>query len=139
MTTPSHVKRRTAARLGARANTVPKAMLGATSAEFTPLRVVGHGVDIDEKLRRYVAERLGRELGKYATRLTAVSVRFRDVSGPKGAPAKACVIRATVSRHGPAIVQVSAREPRAAFDAAAASMERTVRRLLERRRETAKR
>ncbi len=122
--------------LGSRTNAVKKSLRGRTTAVFTPLRVRGQGVPVDAAMRDRVAQRLATLLGKFATRLTGVSVRFRDISGPVGAPARECAIRVSVSGHGLAQVSSTANDPLDAFETAAASLERMIRRLLERKRAT---
>jgi ribosomal subunit interface protein len=124
---------RRGAQLGERASAAAKAGRGATSTARTPLRVQGHGVVVSVALREHVASRLGALFGKFARRLTRVTVRFKDMSGPNGEPARSCAIRANVSGHGPVLVSVTARNANHAFDTAAVSIERTIRRLLERR------
>ncbi len=130
---------RTGSRLGAAAETVPKATRGRTAAAFTPLRVRGHGIEVPPELREYIAERLGMHIGKFAKDITSVGVRLRDVSGPKGATVLSCAISANVIGHGPTLVTATGRESKEAFDIAAGGITRTIARLADRKQSSRRR
>ncbi|HTF90570.1 MAG TPA: HPF/RaiA family ribosome-associated protein [Planctomycetota bacterium] len=109
-----------------------KAQRGRTTVEETPLTVLAHGLELDRDIDSYVRERLSSKLGKFATHMERVSVRFSDLNGPKGGVDTEC--RVQVSLHPVPIVVVSARgtDPRRAFDSVANLVVRTVKRSLER-------
>ncbi|MEO8449462.1 MAG: HPF/RaiA family ribosome-associated protein [Gemmatimonadota bacterium] len=116
-----------------------KASAGPTSASDTPATIYGlKSGATDEALRRRVRQRLGFKLGKFADRITRVTVRFIDVSGPKGAPTVACRI-ASFLTSGTVVVEARSKQREDAFDQASDSHERAVRRLLERKDQAARR
>ena len=116
--------------MGTHASRVRKRKRGATTAPETPLAIRTAGTSVDGKLRTYVAERLGRQLGKSALHVERVSVRFRDINGPRGGKDKLCRIKVVVSGLPSVITEERDKAKRAAFDLAAASCERTLRRQL---------
>jgi ribosome-associated translation inhibitor RaiA len=59
-------------------------------------------------------------------------VRFEDLNGPKGSPADRCAIKVVISGQQSVMVEVVDATPRAAFDNCIDSVERAVRRTLER-------
>lgn len=118
--------------MGTEANERPKTERGKTTAPETPLTIRTRGVEVDDELRAYIAKRAGFKLGKFAPRIERTSVRLEDVAGPKGAPAQRCAITVSVSRHESVVVEIVDDNHRAAFDNAIDSVERAVRRALER-------
>lgn len=108
---------------------------GRTSASNTPVRFLGLGrtVDPERHLSTYCRSRLGFKLGKFASRITRVSVRFVDHSGPIGKPTIACRITSSLVTGHEVVVEKQRESHRVAFDASADAHERAVRRQLERR------
>lgn len=125
--------------MGVEANAAPRKARGRTDAPATPLALRARGVEIDDELRDYVHTRSGFKLGKFAERIERISVRFEDVSGPKGAPSRRCAVKVVLTRHESIVVEVVDADHRAAFDHAMDSTERAVRRSLERVRTKARR
>lgn len=126
--------------IGVAANAKPKADRGRTTAPETPLAVRAKDVTVDAALREYVTKRAGFKLGKFANAIERITVRFEDLNGPKkGAPADRCAIKVVISRHESVLVEVVEHEPRAAFDNAIDSVERAVRRALEKTKSKARR
>lgn len=126
--------------IGVAANAKPRAAQGRTAAPETPLSVRTKDVDVDAALREYIAKRAGFKLGKFANAIERITVRFEDLNGPKkGAPADRCAIKVVISRHESVLVEVVEHEPRAAFDTAIDSVERAVRRALEKTKTKARR
>jgi ribosome-associated translation inhibitor RaiA len=90
------------------------------------------GVSLDERTRARVDERIGRALGKFASRIQRVTVRFRDLNGPRGGVDQACRIKVVMRELPSLVAEERARTPREALDRAAAVVSRAVRRSLER-------
>lgn len=126
--------------IGVAANEKPRAEQGRTSAPETPLSVRTKDVDVDAELREYVAKRAGFKLGKFANAIERITVRFEDLNGPKkGSPADRCAIKVVISRHESVLVEVVEDDPRVAFDTAIDSVERAVKRALEKTKSKARR
>lgn len=125
--------------MGTASTSKHKTERGRTTAPETPLAVRARGVEVDDQLREYIAKRCGFKLGKFAPRIERTSVRLEDISGPKGAPARRCAIKATLTRHESVVVEVVDYEHRAAFDNAIDALERAVRRTLERSKSNSRR
>ena len=92
------------------------------------------GIDLDQDNRTHIRRRLDRKLGKFATSIERVSVRLKDVNGPRGGVDQACRIK-VVLRNFPSVVfekqDVSLDR---AVSGALVGVERSVRRSLQRRR-----
>ena len=103
-----------------------------------PPLVVAHiraiGIDLEQDTRTNIQRRLDRTLGKFASSIERVSVRLRDVNGPRGGVDQACRIK-VVLRNLPSIVfETQDAFLDVAVGAALAGVERSVRRTLQRRR-----
>lgn len=126
--------------MGVAATATPRAVRGRTDSPETPLAVRAKDVEVDADLRAYVAKRAGFKLGKYAPAIERITVRFEDLNGPKkGAPADRCAIKVVISRHESVLVEVVDASPRTAFDNCIDSVERAVRRALEKTKTKARR
>ena len=133
------VKKTRRAPMGVAANLAPRNERGKTASAETPLAVRARGVDVGDELRDYIHTRAGFKLGKFAPSIERTSVRFEDISGPKGAPARRCAIKVVLTRQESVVVEVVEHEERAAFDRAIDSVERAVRRTLDRVKTKARR
>jgi ribosome-associated translation inhibitor RaiA len=118
--------------MGVAANKSPRAARGRTESPETPIALRAKGVELDSELRDYISKRAGFKLGKFATAIERISVRFEDLNGPKGSPADRCAIKVVISGQQSVMVEVVDATPRAAFDNCIDSVERAVRRTLER-------
>lgn len=107
-----------------------KRALGATTTTETPMHVRAIGVVLEGVERAYVRERTSFKLGKFGLAITRLSIRFEDVSGPKGATVIACRIKVVLRTAPDVVVSADGDAPRAAFDRAVTTVERTVRRTL---------
>lgn len=125
--------------MGVAANTAPRNARGRTDAPATPVALRARGVEIDDEIRAFVHSRCGFKLGKFAESIERISVRFEDISGPKGAPTRRCAVKVVLSRHESIVVEVVDADHRAAFGNALDSAERAVRRSLDRVRTKARR
>jgi ribosome-associated translation inhibitor RaiA len=112
-----------------------KASVGRTTAAETPVTIRGIGITVDPEERAYIRQRLGFRLGKFALGVRRVEVHLVDVSGPRGAPTRACRISALLDNSRDVFVEIQAASPRAAIDAAIDRTERGVRRGLQRTRD----
>ena len=99
-----------------------------------PLAVRTSGVVVDPDLRRRIRGRLGSRLGKLAPPLQRLSVRFKDVNGPRGGIDVACRVKAVMTGLPSVVVTELAANPGAAFERAGQRLERAVSRTISRSR-----
>lgn len=111
--------------------TTNKRLAGATEAAETPVEIRSPHAHVDAALQSWVHERLGRQLGKYATQIERVEVRFGDENGPKGGVDRNCMIHLVLSTLAPVVVEVRAADEREAFDLAAGRAERALRHTMQ--------
>jgi hypothetical protein len=71
------------------------------------------------RLRRWVHDRLGRQLAKFAPQIERVDVRFGDVHGPKGGVDRSCMVHVILSGLPPVIAEAVGETHQHAFDQAA--------------------
>lgn len=116
---------------------LPKALkpvTGRTKAPLIPAHIRVMGVHLNEQDKAQIRQKLGKKLGKFGTAIERVSVRVKDVNGPRGGVDQLCRVKVVLSGL-PSIVfehQDSVLEP--AIDGALAGAERAVRKALERER-----
>lgn len=91
---------------------------------------------IDPAMRTYLRETLRTRLDKFSSHLMHVTVRFRDINGPKGGVDTDCQIRATLTGKDLAIADSTAEDARTAFAAALQSVEHTIRQSVDRNKRT---
>jgi len=118
--------------LGVDAESVPREKRGRTTAPHTPVDLHAHKVELPAPLVEYVHTKLGAKLGAFALQIDRVSVRFDDVNGPRGGADCECRLQAVLPGRPSVVAVERATSPRAAFDAATASLTRAVKRSLER-------
>jgi hypothetical protein len=70
---------------------------GRTDAPQVAANIRVAGVELNEDQRAYIRQRLGMKLGKYATSIERVSVRLRDVNGPRSGVDQVCRIKVVLS------------------------------------------
>jgi putative sigma-54 modulation protein len=128
MTTESMDNR---APLASQTQPTDKRLAGATEVFETPLEIRNLDGAVDDALRAWVHERLGRQLGKYATQIERVEVRFGDENGPKRGIDRNCMVHLILSSLAPLVVQMRAAEEREAFDLAAGRVERALRHAMQ--------
>jgi CBS-domain-containing membrane protein len=107
---------------------------GRTDAPQVPANIRVAGVDLNEDQRAYIRQTLGMKLGKYATSIERVSVRLRDVNGPRGGVDQACRIKVVLSDLPNVVFQSQAASLNDAINGALTGVERAVRRRVQRRR-----
>jgi CBS domain-containing protein len=113
-----------------------KRRAGRTAAPQVPANIRVTGVGLDEDERASIRERLGVRLGKFATSIERVTVRVRDVNGPRGGVDTSCRIKVVLSGLPSVVVEERAASHEGAIAGALAGTEQAVRRSLRRRRET---
>jgi putative sigma-54 modulation protein len=101
---------------------------GPTSIQ---LEIRSGGMDLEPALRGWIYERIERQLGKYASQIERVDVRFGDENGPRGGQDKCCLVHVILSKLPPVVVEIRGETEREAFDLAAARAERATRRNME--------
>ncbi|MEO5730751.1 MAG: HPF/RaiA family ribosome-associated protein [Byssovorax sp.] len=98
------------------------------------MNVRSSGLHLDAAMRAYVRQRLGRKLGKFATHIERITVRFEDVNGPRGGEDTVSRIKVVLSGLDSIVYETRAVDARQALDLAADRVERAVRRSLGRAR-----
>lgn len=86
---------------------------------------------VDAGLRRWIHERLDRQLGKFAPQVERIDVRFGDENAHKGGSDRNCLVHVVLSALPSVFVEVRGETPREAFDIAAGRAERATQRSLE--------
>ena len=119
--------------LAARIPRPAKKRLNRYAASDIPAHIRAVGAPIGDEDRAYLRRKLGRKLGKFARAVERVSVRIRDVNGPRGGIDKLCAIKVTLTGLPSVVVQEQHASLQAAMDAAMQRVERTVRRAVKRR------
>ena len=107
---------------------------GRTESPQVPANIRVVGVKLKENDRAYIRQRLGMKLGKYAMSIERVSVRVKDVNGPRGGVDKLCRIKVVLSGLPSVVFQSQAVSLEAAINGALTGVERAVRRSVQRRR-----
>lgn len=112
--------------------TTDKRRAGKTIASDTPVEIRGGGQAIDDALRAHIHERMGRQLGKFATQIERVIVRFGDENGTRGGVDKTCMIQVLLSALPTVVAEERGENERKAFDLAMATVERATRKNMQR-------
>lgn len=110
-----------------------KRVAGRTAPGRTPLNLRLSGVSLPDDVNDYIRERAARKLGKFAYHIERVTVRLRDVNGPRGGVDIECSIKVVLTGAPSIVVTDQDETARKAFDVVMSSTERTVRRQIERR------
>ena len=92
----------------------------------TTLHLRALGTKLDERTRRWIADRAARRLGKLAPRIERVTFRFEDVNGPRGGRDIVCRGKAVLRGRPSAVVEKRANTAREAFDQASRQLARSV-------------
>jgi putative sigma-54 modulation protein len=91
------------------------------------------GASLDAGDRAYIRRKLGMKLGKFARAIERVSVRVRDVNGPKGGVDKLCAIKVVLVRLPSVMIEQQHAALQAAMDGALRRVEVAVMRSVQRR------
>jgi CBS domain-containing protein len=115
---------------------VPKASKrpSAKKAPPAPAHIRVFGTELGPDDRAYARRKLGMKLGKFADSIERVSLRVRDVNGPRGGVDHTCQIKAVLSGLPSVVYESRAATATAALDDAIAGIERAVRQAIGRRR-----
>lgn len=92
------------------------------------------GTELDVRSRSLLRDKLARKLGKFSRSIARVSVRGEDVNGPRGGVDKVCRIKVVLKGLPSVVVEQRGTTLEVAMQVALASVERAVRRTIERRR-----
>ncbi len=109
---------------------------GRAAAPLVPTYILSRGVTLSANDREYIRRKLGMKLGKSAAAIERISVRVEDVNGPRGGVDHACRIKVVLSGRPSVVVARHADSLQAAVAGALDSVERAVRRAVQRRRAT---
>lgn len=116
---------------------VPKVLkrkLGRTEAPFIPAHIRVFGRNLSQDKRSAIRKKLGRRLGKFAPAIERVSVRVKDVNGPRGGIDQLCRIKVVLSDLPSVIFEALDNVLDRAIGRALAGTERAVRKSVRRRR-----
>jgi CBS domain-containing protein len=119
------------------AERLPRALkreAGGTDASQVPANIRAAGIELDQDDRAYIRQTLGMKLGKYATSIERVSVRIKDVNGPRGGVDQVCRIKVVLSGLPSVVFQSQAASLKDVINGALTGVERAVRRRVQRRR-----
>lgn len=111
-----------------------KRTAGRTAAPLIPANVRVDGVHLDEDDRAYIRRRLGEKLAKYARSIERVTVRVRDINGPRGGVDLLCRINVVLSGLPSVVVEHKSALLRPALTGAITAVEQAVRSTVRRRR-----
>lgn len=120
---------------------LPKALkpiTGRAKAPLVPAHIRVIGVRLSEDDKADIRRKLGRKLGKFAASIERVSVRVKDVNGPRGGIDQLCRIKVVLSEFPSVVFENQDALAEVAINGAIAGAERAVRKALERRREPVK-
>lgn len=106
---------------------------GRTDAPV-PAHIRVLGADLSPDKRTHIRQMLGMKLGKFANSIERVSVRVKDVNGPRGGIDQVCRIKVVLSNLPSVVFERQDASLDAAIGGALIGTERAVRRGLQRRR-----
>jgi hypothetical protein len=98
----------------------------------TPLQVRSAGVELTQGTRDWIQARTGRQFGKFAKQIERITLRFKDVNGPRGGKDMLCRAKVVLSGRPNVVVEERAKTARKAFDLAAPSAGRAVQKAIGR-------
>jgi hypothetical protein len=124
---------RTRAPLAGRISRPAKLRRNRYASSDIPAHIRAAGAPIDTEDRAYIRRKLGTKVGKFARAVERVSVRIRDVNGPRGGVDKACTIKVRLTHLPSVVVEQRDASLRSAVEAALQRTERAVRRAMQRR------
>ena len=107
---------------------------GRAGARVVPAHIRVFGIRLSEEKRMRIRQELGKKLGKFACAIQRVSVRVKDVNGPRGGIDQLCRIKVVLSNLPSLVFEKQDASLDAAIEGALDGAERAVRRTLQRRR-----
>jgi hypothetical protein len=118
------------------AKKIPRGLKRATGMSRiakTPLDLRVLGVSVTPNMREQIPVLLGKKLERYALNLTRVTVRFKDVNGPRGGVDTVCSIKISAKDGDPIVVETRDVDAESAFRRAATVAHTAVARSLDRK------
>lgn len=118
---------------------IPRALkrkAGRTDVPLVPAHIRVLGVNLSKEKRTDIRHKLGRRLGQFAHSIERISVRVKDVNGPRGGIDQLCRIKVVLSGLPSVVVEVQDASLDAAIAKALSGTARAVRRSVQRRRMT---
>jgi hypothetical protein len=104
-----------------------------SSVIAVPAHIRVLGASISKAQRDQIRRKLGTKLGKFAVAIERVTVRVKDVNGPRGGIDQLCRIKVVLNRLPSVLVESQHHSLNGAVQDALAGTERAVRRRLQRR------
>ena len=111
-----------------------KGKSGRSDVPLVPAHIRVLEADLTKDQRTYLRKKLGMKLGKFARSIERVSVRVKDVNGPRGGIDHVCRIKVVLSGLPSVVYEAKDESLDAAIGSALVGTERAVRRSLKRRR-----
>lgn len=111
-----------------------KPVTGRARPPLVPAHIRVMGVHLSEQSKEDIRRKLGTRLGKFGTSIERVSVRVKDVNGPRGGVDQLCRVKVVLSGMSSVVFEHQDRALEAAINGALAGAERTVRKTLQRER-----
>ena len=96
------------------------------------IRVLGASLSKDK--RTEIRNKLNKKLGKFANAIERVSVRVKDINGPRGGIDQVCRIKVVLSNLSSVVIEAQNASLDVAIGRALTGAERAARRSLQRRR-----
>lgn len=103
---------------------------GRTPVYATPIAVRATGVALTDETREHASAKMSRQLAKFAERIERVSVRLKDVNGPRGGVDMLCRVKVVLSGLESVVYDVTAHDARDAIDRASHGIARAVRKAI---------
>lgn len=104
------------------------------SSTLIPAHIRVIGTSLNRSKRTHIRKKLGGKFGKFAESIERISVRVKDVNGPRGGIDQVCQIKVVLRNLASVLFESRDASLDAAIAAALAGAERAVRRKLQRRR-----
>jgi len=111
-----------------------KQKTGRAGARIVPTHIRVLGTRVTEEERARLRRDLDRKLGKFASAVERVSIRVKDVNGPRGGIDQLCRIKVVLRNRPSVVFERQDASLDAAIKGALDGVERAVRRTVQRRR-----
>jgi ribosome-associated translation inhibitor RaiA len=99
-----------------------------------PAHIRALGANLSKDTRTQIRIKLNRKLGKFAKAIERVSVRVKDINGPRGGIDQVCRIKVVLSNLSSVVFEAQDASLDVAIGSALTGIERAARRSLQRRR-----
>jgi CBS domain-containing protein len=111
-----------------------KVQSGRAKTPEIPAHIRMFGADINKEDRDHLRQKLGSKLGKFADSIERVSVRIKDVNGPRGGVDQVCQIKVALIGLPSVVFEAQDSTLDRAISKALGGIQRVVRQSLQRRR-----